>query len=149
MCIRDSPTPVRFLDKRYVCWRDNDGEWRVMNDACPHRLAPLSEGRIDRETGLLECAYHGWSFKPEGECARIPQATEAVATAAKKSPRTCVSSYPTRVHKQILWAWPWDDADSLSVLNDVNAQPEGFLAGVDEDASTYTRDLPYLSLIHI
>ena len=50
----ERPTPVRFLNKRYVIWRDNEGSWRVMDDACAHRLAPLSEGRIDRESGNLE-----------------------------------------------------------------------------------------------
>ena len=43
------------------------------DDACPHRLAPLSEGRVDRDTNTLECAYHGWAFEPQGTCKRIPQ----------------------------------------------------------------------------
>ena len=37
-----------------------------MHDQCPHRLAPLSDGRLtsDPETGKarLECSYHGWQF---------------------------------------------------------------------------------------
>ena len=139
----DRPTPVRFLNQQYVAFRDNDGEWRVMDDACSHRLAPLSEGRIDREANTIECAYHGWAFAPgTGACTRIPQANDAVSKAAVPSPRACVASYPTRVHKSLLWAWPWEE-DSLAVLADERAQPEGLLAGVAEDASTYTRDLPY------
>ena len=71
--IPDKPTPVRFLDQSYVAFQDNDGEWRLMDDSCPHRLAPLSEGRIDREMNRIECAYHGWAFEPSsGACARIP-----------------------------------------------------------------------------
>ena len=141
--IPDKPTPVRFLDQSYVAFQDNDGEWRLMDDSCPHRLAPLSEGRIDREMNRIECAYHGWSFEPSsGACARIPQANEVVAKAAMPSARACVASYPTRVHKSVLWAWPWEE-DCLSVVDDVRAQPEGFLDGVADDASTYTRDLPY------
>ena len=89
----ERPTPVRFLGNSYVCWMDNDGEWRVVDDACPHRLAPLSEGRIDRKTNTLECAYHGWAFEPSGACARIPQANAAVANEATlSSPRACVAS---------------------------------------------------------
>lgn len=134
---------MRFLEQQYVVWRDNDGEWRVMDDACPHRLAPLSEGRVDRATNTLECAYHGWAFEPDtGACSRIPQASEAVASAARPSPRACVASYPSRIHKSLLWVWPWEES-SLEVLSDERAQPEGFLAGVAEDASTFTRDLPY------
>ena len=141
--IPDKPTPVRFMEQNYVAFQDNDGEWRVMDDACPHRLAPLSEGRIDRDANRIECAYHGWAFEPSsGACARIPQANDAVAAAATPSARACVASYPTRVHKSVLWVWPWEE-DCLSVVADERAQPEGFLAGVSDDAATYTRDLPY------
>ena len=138
----DRPTPVSFLGQRYVAYRNNDGEWVVMDDACPHRLAPLSEGRVDRETDRIECAYHGWSFDSSGQCARIPQATDAAAAASLQSPRACVASYPTRVEKSVLFAWLWPE-DLLTVVADPAAQPEAMLAGVDPDTSTYTRDLPY------
>ena len=29
-------------------------EWSAMVDACPHRLAPLSQGRVDPESGCIE-----------------------------------------------------------------------------------------------
>ena len=126
--IPDKPTPVRFMEQNYVAFQDNDGEWRVMDDACPHRLAPLSEGRIDRDANRIECAYHGWAFEPSsGACARIPQANDAVAAAATPSARACVASYPTRVHKSVLWVWPWEE-DCLSVVADERAQPEASLA---------------------
>lgn len=35
-------------------------EWSAMIDACPHRLAPLSQGRVDPDSGCIECPYHGW-----------------------------------------------------------------------------------------
>lgn len=50
------------------------GHWLVFEDACPHRLAPLSEGRINPATGDLQCAYHGWAFNSGGRCTLIPQA---------------------------------------------------------------------------
>ncbi|PNX86345.1 protochlorophyllide-dependent translocon component chloroplastic-like, partial [Trifolium pratense] len=52
--------PLCDLDKRaphakkvmgidvVIWWDRNEGEWKVFDDACPHRLAPLSEGRIDQ-----------------------------------------------------------------------------------------------------
>jgi hypothetical protein len=33
--------------------------WAVFGDRCPHRLAPLSEGRLEPSTGQLMCSYHG------------------------------------------------------------------------------------------
>ncbi|KAL5834101.1 hypothetical protein ACOSQ3_017775 [Xanthoceras sorbifolium] len=31
-----------------VWWDKNENAWKVFDDACPHRLAPLSDGRIDK-----------------------------------------------------------------------------------------------------
>ncbi|KAJ8748934.1 hypothetical protein K2173_013370 [Erythroxylum novogranatense] len=77
--------PVCDLDKRVphakkvmgldvvVWWSRNEKTWKVFDDACPHRLAPLSEGRID-QWGRLQCVYHGWCFNGSGDCKSIPQA---------------------------------------------------------------------------
>ncbi|KAL5834106.1 hypothetical protein ACOSQ3_017780 [Xanthoceras sorbifolium] len=77
--------PVCDLDKRVphgkkvlgldivAWWDENESSWKVFDDACPHRLAPLSEGRIDK-LGRLQCAYHGWCFNGSGSCNLIPQA---------------------------------------------------------------------------
>lgn len=36
------PTPFQLLGRELVVWKDEQGEWRVFLDKCPHRLAPLS-----------------------------------------------------------------------------------------------------------
>lgn len=65
---------MQILGRKVVIWYDKvAGKWQTFLDMCPHRLAPLSEGRID-EQGCIQCCYHGWSFKGDGSCARIPQA---------------------------------------------------------------------------
>ena len=77
--------PICDLDKRrphakkvigldvVVWWDRNEETWKVFDDRCPHRLAPLSDGRID-QWGRLQCAYHGWCFNGSGNCKFIPQA---------------------------------------------------------------------------
>ncbi|CAL4936566.1 unnamed protein product [Urochloa decumbens] len=54
-----APHGKTVLGLAVVAWYDRaaagGGEWRVFADACPHRLAPLSEGRIDGE-GRLHAA---------------------------------------------------------------------------------------------
>ena len=58
----------------YVVWNNPKTlKWSLLKDACPHRLAPLSQGRIDSETGCIECPYHGWQFTEDGTCNKIPQ----------------------------------------------------------------------------
>jgi pheophorbide a oxygenase len=50
------PMPVTLLGLTYVVWFDpTSASWRLMQDRCPHRLAPLSEGRIEAD-GTLMCS---------------------------------------------------------------------------------------------
>jgi len=68
------PTPFTLLGQDLVLWFEgNSAQWRALADVCPHRLVPLSEGRLNG-AGELECPYHGWSFNGEGGCTAIPQA---------------------------------------------------------------------------
>lgn len=138
----DRPTPLSFLGQNYVAYRDNNDMWVVLDDACSHRLAPLSEGRVDRALNRLECSYHGWSFNSTGNLQRLPQATQEVEDAAKNSPKSCVKTYPSSTEKNILWFWPWSE-DCFSAVGDILALPEGMLDGVQSDPVTTTRDLPY------
>ncbi|GBF94954.1 hypothetical protein Rsub_07455 [Raphidocelis subcapitata] len=100
----DRPNALELLGKKLVLWRDGEGKWRCNEDMCPHRLAPLSEGRtVD---GQLECSYHGWRFNSGGRCVRIPQSVDAKAEAtACASSRSCVRSYPVREQSGIIWVW--------------------------------------------
>eukprot|EP01031_Cornospumella_fuschlensis_P040433 gene40433-49276_t len=71
------PTEVELLGTKFVVWKTPSTArrkgWNVMQNVCPHRFAPLSEGRIDTHTGCLECPYHGWQFDDRGSCVKIPQ----------------------------------------------------------------------------
>lgn len=68
------PVPVTLLGIRLVIWKPKKSEnYRVFLDSCPHRLAPLSEGRVDEKTGNLMCSYHGWQFDAEGICTHISE----------------------------------------------------------------------------
>jgi nitrite reductase/ring-hydroxylating ferredoxin subunit len=64
------PHAMQLLGKDIVLWRDGSGKWRCFEDFCPHRLAPLSEGRVEPD-GTLLCAYHAWRFDSEGNCVSI------------------------------------------------------------------------------
>jgi len=48
LCVKAAPFAFTLLGERLVLWWDHkDGAWSAMRDVCPHRLAPLSEGRIN------------------------------------------------------------------------------------------------------
>ena len=68
---------------------------------------------------MLQCSYHGWSFKGDGSCGAIPQAaTEGPEAKAKFSPRACATAYPTLVSQGLLFVWPdekgWEKASKAS-----------------------------------
>lgn len=46
------------------------GEVRAFRDLCAHRGTPMSLGWV--EDDRLRCAYHGWTYGPDGACTAIP-----------------------------------------------------------------------------
>jgi phenylpropionate dioxygenase-like ring-hydroxylating dioxygenase large terminal subunit len=54
---------VTLLGRDLVVWLDGSAgsrsapSWRAAVDECPHRLAAMSDGRL--ENGVLSCRYHG------------------------------------------------------------------------------------------
>ncbi|QHU99803.1 aromatic ring-hydroxylating dioxygenase subunit alpha [Synechocystis sp. CACIAM 05] len=137
----DKRKPSRFTllgEDLVIWWEANSQQWRVYADQCPHRLAPLSEGRINK-AGQLECPYHGWTFAGSGQCQAIPQ--QHTGGQAHTGKRACVRSLPTQVAQGLLFAFPGetDQAGKIALpLVDVldGAQSEWVCL------NTF-RDLPY------
>lgn len=131
------PAPIQLLGQDLVLWRDGAGEWRCFQDRCPHRAAPLSEGKI-WEDGTLMCSYHGWRFDSSGACTRIPQAASAEAEAlACRSHRACAVAHPTKVAQGIVFVWgeggPGAEAESETAplpVDPLLAEAEGEPANV-------------------
>ena len=57
-----------------------------LNDVCPHRGAPLSQGWVSEVQGhdCVVCPYHGWAFDAEGVLRDVPAAEKAEAWPRKK-----------------------------------------------------------------
>jgi phenylpropionate dioxygenase-like ring-hydroxylating dioxygenase large terminal subunit len=137
-----TPNKFTLLGQDLVIWWDEKADcWRAMADQCPHRLAPLSEGRI-AEDGLLECPYHGWAFNGDGSCDRIPQ--QSPDAAAHTSKRACVQSLPTAVRQGLLFVYPGNPDNApqvkIPVVEPLEESPEGWTL-----LNTF-RDLPYDAL---
>ena len=99
------PHSFQLLGKKVVLWRDGAQQWQCFDDACPHRLAPLSEGRVEAD-GTLLCAYHGWRFDTDGKCVKIPQSqTPELEAQHRANPKSCAIVYPTQEAQGLLWVW--------------------------------------------
>lgn len=145
--------PVCDLDKRVphakkvlgldvvVWWDRNEKEWKVFDDTCPHRLAPLSEGRID-QWGRLQCVYHGWCFSGSGDCKLIPQANPD-GPPVHTFKKACVAVYPSTVQHEIVWFWPNTDLQYKDII--MKKKPP-YIPVLDDPSFTKSmgnRDIPY------
>lgn len=98
----DATKPCRFVlmgIPLVIWWDPAASAWRVFKDVCPHRLVPLSEGRINK-SGRLECGYHGWVFGGTGACKAIPQGGKV------DTPRACATAFPCAVKQGLLFVKP-------------------------------------------
>jgi len=140
------PHAMQLLGKELVLWRNKSGKWCCFEDSCPHRLAPLSEGRISKD-GALMCAYHAWSFNSEGKCVRIPQSKDK-ETEAKNclNSKSCATAYPVKETQNIIWVWP--ESGTKANLESKTKEPLT-IPELENDpekvvvVSKYVRDLQY------
>lgn len=136
------PHAVTLLGLRLVIWKPKSSQtYQVFLDQCPHRLAPLSEGRIDEQTGDLMCSYHGWQFDSQGICTHIPQA-ENPEILTKNQEKFCAVTFPVRQENGLLWVWPDVNSAAQAVTTQLPLSPQvdaskGFVW------SSYVRDLEY------
>ena len=139
---RAKPTRFTLLGRDLVLWWDRaSAAWCAFDDRCPHRLVPLSQGRI-AEDGLLECPYHGWAFKGDGTCDRIPQTP--AGDRAHTSKRACATSLPTAERQGLLFVYAGspDRAShvKIPIIEPLEDSPEGWIC------LNTVRDLPYDAL---
>ena len=87
-----TPLALRRLDEDLVLWRDEAGALHLFEDACAHRGAKLSLGKVLGQT--LCCCYHGWAYNGTGQCIAIPSQGGACDMAKEAKVRT----YPVEAH---------------------------------------------------
>lgn len=87
---------VTILETDLVMFRASNGEVIALRDRCPHKLLPLSMGRLIGDD--VQCGYHGVTFDCTGACVRVPGQTNV-----PKSAR--VQSFPVHQKHDIVWVW--------------------------------------------
>jgi phenylpropionate dioxygenase-like ring-hydroxylating dioxygenase large terminal subunit len=84
-----------------VLYRTLSGQVAALENACWHRLLPLSMGRVDGDE--VVCGYHGLVFNAHGQCTHMPS-QETI------NPAACVRSFPVAERHRFVWVWPGDPA---------------------------------------
>jgi len=109
------PAKVTLFDVDYAVVLDRrTSKAMAFVDACPHRGAALSEGRVTGTSGdtdtrrYLQCSYHGWSFDSTGACVDIPQRQNQNAKGGSPpAPSSCSArAVPACLHQGMVWLWP-------------------------------------------
>jgi phenylpropionate dioxygenase-like ring-hydroxylating dioxygenase large terminal subunit len=95
--ISSAPTPLMLLNDPIVAYRTADGAVVVLEDRCPHKLAPLSLGQV--EGADLRCGYHGLKFAPDGRCIEVPGQDSIPAVMR-------VRAYAVVEAHSAIWVWP-------------------------------------------
>src|SRR5688500_16889598 len=90
----------KILGTELVLYKTSDGTPTAVEDACPHRMYPLSLGR--RIGDELQCGYHGMRFTAEGRCVEVPGQTQ-VPSAAR------LQRHPTVLRHGFMWIWMGDE----------------------------------------
>lgn len=109
-----APLAVRLLGERWIVAK-LAGELVGMRDLCPHRLVPLSAGKI--VGAEVECGYHGYRFDASGKATTIP----ALGPNAPIPAKACVDTTPVTVRFGLIW-----------------------MALVEDPIDTWINDAPYL-----
>ncbi len=107
------------LNQSLVLYRGSDHRLTAMADRCPHRLAPLSLGRVEGDA--LRCMYHGIKFGCDGRCIEVP-GQDRVPGAMR------VRTYPVAEHGCWIWVWMGDPEKA-----DLRLLPPGLIGNDDPE----------------
>ncbi len=93
------PQRVRLLGEELIAFRDTEGRVGLIDQACPHRGAPLVFGR--NEDCGLRCVYHGWKFGVDGRVVDTPAEPES----SRLKDKTRIKHYPCQERNGIVWTY--------------------------------------------
>jgi phenylpropionate dioxygenase-like ring-hydroxylating dioxygenase large terminal subunit len=99
--IGSTPLARTVCEERVVLYRTGAGDAVALADRCPHRLAPLSFGRVVGND--IQCGYHGMVFDANGHCVRVP-GQDVLPRNAR------VRKYPLVERHSFAWIWLGDEA---------------------------------------
>lgn len=99
--LQQAPLARTVLSENVVLFRAKNGDLAALQDRCPHRLLPLSQGRVTDDG--LQCGYHGLTFDCAGKCSAAPTQDALPQDAT-------VRCYPVAERLGLLWIWMGDPA---------------------------------------
>ncbi|KAF7997096.1 hypothetical protein HCN44_005373 [Aphidius gifuensis] len=79
---------IAVLGENFAVFRTKNGDVKIIDAYCPHLGANMAEGgRIIDD--CLECPFHNWTFRGDGECQSIPYAEKIPPLARTRAWKSC------------------------------------------------------------
>ena len=100
------PVRVKLLSERMIAFRDDEGNYGLIDEFCAHRGVSLWFGK--NEGSGLRCAYHGWKYDVTGQCTEVPSEPDTSALCEKIK----LTGYPLVKVGDILWTYMGDPAST-------------------------------------
>ena len=106
----EKPKAITICGRGIMLFRDSVGDAYAMEDRCPHRFAPLSQGKVIGDR--IQCPYHGLEFDRRGACVFNPHGKQVIPV------RPPLKTYAVHEQNGVLWIWMGDpeQADKSKVL---------------------------------
>lgn len=122
-----------ILEQPVLLYRQENGEVAAIGNACPHRRAPLSMGKLIGD--VVQCPYHGLRFDATGACVLNPHGDGMIP------PRMHTPRFDVVERHGLIWLW-FGDADKAdpALIPDFSCHldPElAFVGGVIEMKAHY------------
>jgi phthalate 4,5-dioxygenase oxygenase subunit len=131
------PKHVQLLGEDFVAFRDTNGRVGLLDEACCHRGASLTLGRV--EGCGIRCIYHGWKFAIDGTVMETPNVPDD-----KFKNHFKARAYPVREAGGIVWAyfgapdqvpafpkWPWLGIPAEHRVNTVHVEACNFVQAIE------------------
>ncbi|KAL4420675.1 hypothetical protein ABPG75_010331 [Micractinium tetrahymenae] len=100
----DKPVKTQLCGRDMVLFRDADGKPHCIDNTCPHRGAPLSEGWVEHGKGghsCVVCPYHAWALDGNGVLRDVPAAEHK----GEWAQRPLVDSWPVEEKGGFIWVF--------------------------------------------
>jgi vanillate monooxygenase len=105
--VKQKPFARTVCGEPIVLYRRPDRSLVALEDVCPHRMLPLSKGRVKGD--LIVCGYHGIELDGTGHCVHMPNMDRVPAGVHAKA-------YPVAERHRFVWVWIGDAARADAAL---------------------------------
>jgi phenylpropionate dioxygenase-like ring-hydroxylating dioxygenase large terminal subunit len=138
-----------LLGRSVLLYRTRDGHAVALDNRCPHRSFPLSNGSRDGDN--VVCGYHGMTFDQAGRCVLAPSLGRALAGVT-------VQSFAVVERHPLVWIWMGDpasaDENDIPVHDDLSSPNWRTISGYFHVEANYVglhenlQDLSHFEYLH-